>query len=458
MRRQVVVAGLVAVAVVAAFAVGGVLVARSRPPQRLPALAPTATAQQAGADQQAGAAVPSIADRAPEPDGTTVVYKTAGPLPKLPDQARAWVLDAAVTGDQVAALAHTLGLPGRVSQDGNGFTVTDATRSLRVAKTAGAPWSFGPRLPRCLPPGPLAAPSQAPGIASRYPPAGIACGAAAAGGAGGGAAAGGVGGGVAGTVRPCPLGGCPTSRHGQVQRQASAVCPLGTKDGSAGVACGPVPRPVRPAGLPTQAEAERIARELLGRLGVGLDGAAVEVIDGVTRWEVVADPTVGGQPTSGFGWRVSVGSQGRIESAGGWLATPRQADVYPLIGVSKGIERLQRDGAWWAGGPYGNLRVWPPIRCGKAACPAPPDRAPVVRTITDVRLGLQLALVLDRSGRPPARAYLVPAYFFAVRELPGRRLPVIAVADRFLTPPPAPLPATTGPAAKGSGSSATTTR
>jgi hypothetical protein len=53
-------------------------------------------------------------------------------------------------------------------------------------------------------------------------------------------------------------------------------------------------------------------------------------------------PTVGGPPTGGLATTVGVGVGGAVEAASGWLATPKPADTYPLLGVAEGVRRLQR--------------------------------------------------------------------------------------------------------------------
>jgi hypothetical protein len=203
----------------------------------------------------------------------------------------------------------------------------------------------------------------------------------------------------------------------------------------------------RPADLPSRQEAERIARDLATRAGLALDGAAVRVTDGYAARVVTISPAVGGLPTHGFAWTVSVGPKGRVQYASGWLATPEPADTYPLIGVAAGLERLRRQPAFWP--PL--LR--PAARGAIVGKPCPPgtrlpcrllDKPPAKRTITvtGVRLGLQLAPGVPKGNRPAATAYLLPAYLFDVEGGFGDVRSVIAVQDRYLAPPPkAPLPA-----------------
>ncbi|HYY82066.1 MAG TPA: hypothetical protein VFD04_23210, partial [Actinomycetes bacterium] len=199
------------------------------------------------------------------------------------------------------------------------------------------------------------------------------------------------------------------------------IGPVAPGSGSAATGSG------RAVKLPSRQQAERIARDLAGRAGIGLDGASVRVVAGYRQWLVTIAPTVGGLPTAGLVTTVSVGSGGAVEAASGWLAAPRPADSYPLIGVAEGVKRLQRQ-----------VTVGPPFVRAELGKGRPPADSRVSRevTVTGVRLGLQQAAVAATGNHPAGVAYLLPAYLF---ELRGDWLPVrsvIAVQDRYLTPPP----------------------
>jgi hypothetical protein len=380
---------MVAAVVTVALVVGGVLVARGgagREPAALPGLDLSATGQPGA---PASGAQPGI-EPAPAPGGVAPArppepgdarlwpretYKLAGPLPDLPDQARAWKLGSTVDAGRVAALAAALGLKGQPRQEANGWTVRDGRRALVVYRLAGVPWSFGANILGCTP--------RAGG--PYQPGAGIQC-----------------------------------------------------LDPDAPVASPAVPaRPLRPRDLPSRAEAERVARDLAARAGLDLDGATVRVTDGFDSRTVSIAPAVGGQPTSGFAWTVSVGAKGTVQHATGWLATPEPADAYPLIGVQEGFERLKKAGPI---GPRTPAEV-PAIErvpCpASAKIPCTPGTLPArVATVTGVRLGLQRAPALAAAGGArPGVAYLLPAYLF---DLEGGWSPVravIAVPDRYLTRP-----------------------
>jgi len=380
-------AWMVAAVVTVALVAGGVLAARSgagREPALLPALLPAL-------DQAPVAGARTGIEPAPAPGGVAPArptepgdarlwpretYKLAGPLPDLPDQARAWKLGSSVDAGRVAALAAALGLNGPPKQEANGWTIRDGRRALVVNRLAGVPWSFGANI----------------------------------------------------------LGGCIPRAGGPYQPGAGIQCLA--RDASVASPVGPG-RPLRPRDLPSRAEAERVARDLAARAGLDLAGAAVQVTDGFASRTVTIAPAVGGQPTSGFAWTVSVGAKGTVQHATGWLATPEAADTYPLIGVQEGLERLKKAGPLGPRTPAEAPAIErvPCPAAAKVPCTAKPLPARVA-TVTGVRLGLQRApAVAAAGGARPAVAYLLPAYLF---DLQGGWSPVravVAVPDRYLTRP-----------------------
>jgi len=378
-------AWIVAAVVTVALVAGGVLVARGgagREPAVLPALdrAPAVGAAQPGiepAPAPGGGVAPAVPT---EPGDARLspreTYKLAGPLPDLPDQARAWKLGSSVDAAHLSALATALGLIGRPKEETNGWTVRDGRRALVVHRLAGVPWSFGANIP----------------------------------------------------------GACTLRAGGPYQPGAGIQC----LDPDAPVASPLSPaRPLRPRDLPSRAEAERVARDLAGRAGLDLNGATVRVTDGFASRTVAIAPAVGGQPTSGFAWTVSVGANGTVQHASGWLATPEAADAYPLIGVQEGFERLKK------AGPLGPripaeapaIALDPCPAAAKVPCTAKPLPARVA-TVTGVRLGLQRAPALAAvGGARPGVAYLLPAYLFDLRGGWSPVRAVVAVPDRYLTRP-----------------------
>jgi hypothetical protein len=387
----------VAAVVTVALVAGGILIARGgagREPAVLPALdlraaggdSATATNPAAASGTAQPGTEPAPAPggvapaRPPEPGDARLwpreTYKLGGPLPDLPDQARAWKLGSTADAGRVAALAAALGLKGQSKEEANGWTVRDGRRALVVHRLAGVPWSFGPGI----------------------------------------------------------LGGCIPRAGGPYRPGAGIQC----LDPDAAVASPVAPaRPLRPRDLPTRAEAERVARDLATRAGLDLNGATVRVTDGFASRTVTIAPAVGGQPTSGFAWTVGVGANGAVQHATGWLATPEPADTYPLISVGEGYERLRKAGPVGPRTPA-DVPAIERVPCpatAKVPCPGRPLPARVA-TVTGVRLGLQRTPALaPAAGARPAVAYLLPAYLF---DLEGGWAPmraVVAVEDRYLTRP-----------------------
>jgi hypothetical protein len=388
---------MVAAAVTVVLVAGGVLVARGgggRSPAVLPALdldaAGSAAAADAAGSTAAGAAEPAPAkgQAAPDPGKVAparqadqgglirpwppVTYRLAGPLPTLPDRARAWKVTDSVDPGRLATLAAALGLHGQPVTGPAGWTLTNGHRSLVAYRLAGVPFSYGSFISCSSGAGIQCVAPEAPVTSSpRWP------------------------------ARPLP-------------RQA----------------------------LPSPAEAERVARDLVARAGLDLAGAGVRVTDGYAARTVTITPAVGGLPTSGFAWTVTVGAKGAVQAASGFLATPEPADVYPLIGVAEGFERLKK-------APQPNVRVpmAGPVAPAVERIPCPAARLPAttqpcavrplparVATVTGVRLGLQRAPTVV-AGNRPGLAYLLPAYLFDLEGGWTDVRAVVAVPDRYLTRP-----------------------
>jgi hypothetical protein len=230
------------------------------------------------------------------------------------------------------------------------------------------------------------------------------------------------------------LGGCGTRAGGGPYRPLPGIRCL---DADAPVNS----PPRRPAGLPSAAEAERIARDLAARAGLDLNGARARVVDSWAARTVTIAPAVAGTPTAGLSWTVTVGAGGAVQYASGWLATPEPADTYPLIGVRAAFEQLQKSRplgpmarAADAGVPSVVRRPCRPVAAGGVPCSVRPLPARVA-TVTGVRLGLQLAPAVPRGGRPAEVAYLLPAYLFDLEGGWTDVRAVIAVPGRYLTRP-----------------------
>jgi hypothetical protein len=409
-------AWVVAAVVTVALVAGGVLVARGGT-DRSPAVLPALDLDAAGQAVAGGAAAP--AEPAPAQGSSArgalarlwppVTYRLGGPLPALPDRARAWKVGDTVDAGRVATVAGALGLNGRPTQGPAGWTVNDGRRSLVVQRLAGAPFSYGSG---------IFSPCVARAGGGPYRP----------------------GGGIQCLGPDAPVASQPGSpSSGGASGSGSVSSP-----GSAGTGR-PVPpvssRPVAPArplprpSLPSRAEAERVARDLATRAGLELAGATVRVTDGYAARTVTIAPAVGGQPTSGFAWTVAVGAKGVVQSAFGFLATPEPADTYPLIGVAEGFERLNK-----APQPNPLVPMDRPVAPAVERLPCPAAKVPCairplparVATVTGVRLGLQRAPAVAKGNRP-SLAYLLPAYLFDLEGGWTDVRAVIAVPDRYLT-------------------------
>jgi len=381
-RVVAVVAGML---VAVALGVGGGLVAGGSG-QRAPAMLP---AFQIAGDQAAGTSARSAQGAEPggpgSPDGSVssrvtwsggVQYQVRGKLGDLPRSAMAWTLPDQVTKARVAELAGSFGLTGEPRRSGQTWTVADGTRRLFVNQLPAGSWTYSAARFVCGGPGPVGGIS--PGVA-----------------------------------------GCPA-----LERAAPPAPP------------NPLQPPPR-VELPDRARAERIARDLFTRTAAPMTGAEVRMVQGFDRWSVSASPRVGGLPTTGFLWTAGIGSKGEILSATGWLDSPRPGDTYPLSSVREALQRLRNRQV------VGPLTDAPGLlRCARTERPQPGGcgpAKPLTLLVTDVRLGLQLATALARSGgaEQPA-SYLVPAYFFQLDGSWERQVSVVAVQDRFIATTPTP--------------------
>ena len=276
-----------------------------------------------------------------------------------------------------------------------------------------------------------------------------------------------------------------TSSGGGVSSSGVAVaCPLDAPDCPPNVTAPPPATAPRPADLPSQDDAKATALALLDRVGVATRGAAVTVDDGGTQWYVSVDPVVDGIATEGFGSSVSVGPNGEIEYAAGVLGEVAVADDYPLVGTRTAIDRLNNGfgvvgprplgaedrgapavgGTPSPGGPSdaneaGSASASPGSAApGEPTEPAEPPAAPIPEPssasdtpstpVTDsipppapqtVTLTGAERILLFATSADGNESWLVPAYRFATADGPGPS--VIAVDDRFLTPPDALQPA-----------------
>jgi hypothetical protein len=102
----------------------------------------------------------------------------------------------------------------------------------------------------------------------------------------------------------------------------------------------PPERSTPPADLPSKDEARRIALDLFRSAGLDVDDAKVTVDGPYEAWSVNVEPRVDGRTVSGYGWNASVGSKGKITSAGGTLNAPDRLGDYPVLDTREAIDRL----------------------------------------------------------------------------------------------------------------------
>ncbi len=115
---------------------------------------------------------------------------------------------------------------------------------------------------------------------------------------------------------------------------------------SAAGGCEPTPAP---EGVPTEAEAEAGARDLLHRAGLDVGHMKVSATSAEWGAQVVATPELGGTSTQGHDTVIAFGAHAAVTYASGWLAEPTRGDTYPLIGLDAAIGRLN-DGQDLLGG------------------------------------------------------------------------------------------------------------
>ena len=241
----------------------------------------------------------------------------------------------------------------------------------------------------------------------------------------------------------------------------------------------PCPAPTPPAGVPTAAEAEERARQLVAELGVDLDAVQFEVH--ADEWFASVDVTqVLDGVRSPMRWSFGFGPEGVLQHANGMLASPEPVGPYPLLDLDTAFARLQeQQTGTWGGGfardvltaqavpspemtPTTMART---VDAGTVAAPAPdtpvltviepaeppatypPETVPpIVVTLVDVEADLWWVGDVDGS------VWLLPAYRFIGDD--GGWYTVPAVTDEYLLvvepepvippdsvpPPPLPMP------------------
>jgi len=102
----------------------------------------------------------------------------------------------------------------------------------------------------------------------------------------------------------------------------------------------PMPEPERPAGLPSQTEAEGIIRAVAEAAGLDLTGAQVTSYDNVTTWGVNIELALDGRVIPGWSVYGTVMDGGRVLDAGGAMGRLEELGDYPLDTTRAAIDRM----------------------------------------------------------------------------------------------------------------------
>lgn len=316
-------------------------------------------------------------------------YVAGDDLPALGGEAAAYRLAGSVDEGQVRALADALGVVGEVVHEGPAWRVTGAAGTLEVYEGGGAQWWYS---------------SATAGGGD------VGSGSSGSSGSSGGSA----------SVDPCApthpsddvcdLPTATTYHDCGASDDDAPTCPVPVEGGTPadcppGADCPvPLPEPIEPpappADLPSEEEARAIALDLLAATGLDTDDAVVTVDGPYDAWYVMVEPRIDDIP-SGLLASATVGSEGEVTSAGGYLGTPERLGDYPLLTTHDAIDRANAqmaDGGWFAyapdtavasdtavlsveGAPAGD----DPVTTSTAACEAcePIDDQPVATAVDE---------------------------------------------------------------------------
>jgi hypothetical protein len=222
----------------------------------------------------------------------------------------------------------------------------------------------------------------------------------------------------------------------------------------------PYTPPVPPKNLPTAAEAEQIARDLLGRMGL-LEGAEwdAQVSDSgvagisrgcgptencllpdaeqtfVTSRAVTLSPKVDGQRVSGLAWYVEVGDEGVVTSINGTSARFERVDDYPLRPIQEVLNDLE-SGKWSEVMPLGPGTA---VARDDIAVAPPETATPIRVTVTGAHLGTMLSSGMENDK---VTTYAVPSYRFTGKYETGEpwEAELMALAPEYVTTPSTTVP------------------
>lgn len=223
-----------------------------------------------------------------------------------------------------------------------------------------------------------------------------------------------------------------------------------------------VPAIEAPKNLPSAANAEQIARELLNRIGVdgdyeaevsdsGSAGTATACAPGtdcpsapepiVTSRAVTLFRTIDGRRVGGLEWYVEVGDEGVVGSAGGTWASLEPVGEYPLRSVGTAYEALRRGEV--AGGRDLVAQGSPEAGVdAPAIAPAPDVSVEPLRVAVSGATRGTIFMTAYEEGGPSA--YLVPSYRFEGTYPDGTAwsAEVLAIDEKYVVKPPTISPPT----------------
>lgn len=242
-----------------------------------------------------------------------------------------------------------------------------------------------------------------------------------------------------GMQRAISEGDASVSRYGASWWYVSGKAYPGSPDAAVSSGCeggpdtacaepSPMPEPERPAGLPTQAEAEGIVRAVAKAAGLDLTNARVTSYDNTTTWAVNIELALDGTPVPGWSVYGTVMEGGQILDAGGAIGSLEQVGDYPLDTTRVAIDRLneqQTGSGEGATEPAVEPATEPdemtimPVVEGEGA-------EPVTVTLRTAELSYTMAGNADGT-----ETYLVPAYLLDGEDDRGQEwLDVFAIAVR----------------------------
>lgn len=176
-----------------------------------------------------------------------------------------------------------------------------------------------------------------------------------------------------------------------------------------GEACPAPPPPAPPEGVPSAAEADKLAQALLSQAGIDLRGAArQQEPDGTDGRTVTFVPQAGGREVVGLETSLTFGAHGRLDRAAGFFGRFESVGEYPLIGLEEAVER-HRPG-------LGGRSAIPEGRTAGGESQPSAGAAPAASGTVEAEVveltGVELVLEVVEPPCAGDHAYLVPTFAF----------------------------------------------